>query len=176
MIKLGFDTVSIYPSAGITWENKGNILFEGIANIGNGSYISTGEQAELTIGSNFQATCNLKLVCYNEVKIGDNVLIGWDCILTDTDFHRLCTKRGYSKGFGRISIGSNTWLAMKTTCIKNSIIPEKCVVGANSFVNSDFSNEGNELLLSGSPAKVIRKGVYRVADCDRIHYEKIDNE
>lgn len=89
LIILGRNQVSIYPNNGIVIENAGKIVFKGKCRIGNDSYITIGKHGELTIGVNSSATCALKLVCYHEIIIEDDVLIGWNNLLCDTDFHML---------------------------------------------------------------------------------------
>ncbi len=174
VVKLGFKTVSLYPNNGIMWESEGDVTFNGFVNIGNDSYISTGNNSVLSFGNGFRATCGFKLACYNNIEFGNDVLIGWDCIFTDTDFHSLRTPTGQSKGYGNIKIGSNSWIAMKTICLKNSIISDNCVVAANSLLNHDYSKEGQKLLIMGSPAVVRKHGVYHDRYNDKISY-KSDN-
>lgn len=91
MIKLGGNSVSIYDSKyGIMWENMGgDLTFYGKCNLGNGASVSIGEYGNIEIGENFKATAMCKIVSYNSIKFGTNVLIGWECLFLDTDFHSL---------------------------------------------------------------------------------------
>ena len=90
--------VSIYPDSGISIENRGTIIFNGRLTIGNASAISVGREGTLEFGNSVTVTMCLKLVCYHCVSIQDNVLIGWNCMITDTDFHtRKYIDGGYSK-------------------------------------------------------------------------------
>ncbi len=85
MIKLGKNAVNIYEDSGITMNIYGEIIFGGCATIGNHSFISVSKSGVLEIGEKFRSTADLKLVCYNSIKFHDNVLIGWNCLFTDTD-------------------------------------------------------------------------------------------
>lgn len=139
MIHLGVNLVSIYPDSGIRFENKGTIIFHGSAVIGNDSAISVGKSGVIEIGDNFVATAGLKLVCYKNVRIEHDVLIGWSCMICDTDFHRVTLADGsLSKGYGSINIGHNTWIANGCKVYKNVTIPPECVVGADTILYKNF--------------------------------------
>lgn len=136
MIKLGVNLVSIYPDSGIKFENKGKIIFNGKLTIGNNSAISVGKSGTLTFGDDVLATCSLKLACYNSITFEDNVLIGWDCLFIDTDFHKLTSTRPCpGKAYGPIHVGHNTWIATGCKLYKNATVPPECVVGADTILH-----------------------------------------
>ena len=116
--------MSIYPNNGILIDNRGTVIFNGKLTIGNASAISIGKEGTVEFGNNVVVTTCLKLVCYNNIQIQDDVLVGWNCMITDTDFHKLkYTAGGYSKGYGKITIGNDTWIANGCKIYKNSDIP-----------------------------------------------------
>lgn len=170
MIRLGFDMTSIYPSNGIYWENRGNVVFNGSANIGNDCHISVGETGKLIIGEKFTCTCALRLTCYNNIVFDKNVLIGWECTITDTDFHSIYVDGKKTKGFGQINIGQGTWIAMKTLVLKNTILPPQTVVAARATLNRDYRIHGERILLSGSPAQVLKHNTFRDINNNKIDY------
>lgn len=171
MIQLGFNKVSIYPNTGIKWENRGLVEFNGKIRIGNASAISVGETGRIRMGNNFVATCSLKLVCYNNIKFSDNVLVGWDCLFSDTDFHAIQTPNGLSKGYSPIEIGDNNWFAMQTVCLKGTKTPSYCISAARSLLNKDYSIDEEKIMLSGSPAVVVKRDVYHDWINDKIEYK-----
>lgn len=120
LVKLGRNTVSIYPNSGISLENRGKIIFNGKLTIGNASAISVGRTGILEFGDNVAATTSLKLACYNSIHFHDNVLIGWDCLMTDTDFHKLkyVNRGGIPKGMERLLLATTHGLRMDASCIK----------------------------------------------------------
>lgn len=170
MIRLGFDNVSIYPNSGFTWENHGTVIFKGTANIGNDSFISVGKTGNLILGENFRSTCSLKLACYNKIEFRENVLVGWNCTVTDTDFHSIFIDGNKSKGYGEIHIGKNVWIAMQCLILKNTIIPSDSVVASRTVTNKDFTANGSEIMLSGSPAQVVRHNTFHDSNNDKIDY------
>lgn len=171
MIRLGFNNVSLYPFSGIVWENRGTVVFEGKADIGNYSAISSGNQGHLIFGENFRASCGLKIACYNSISFENDVLIGWDSTITDTDFHALQIDGKASKGYGKVRIGANSWIASQCLILKGTWLPEKTIVAARSVINSDFTEFGTEILIAGNPARFKRNHIYRDVHNDKIEYK-----
>ena len=170
-IILGRNIVSIYPNSGICFENEGTIIFKGTCTIGNNSSLSIGKKGVLEIGDNIVASTTLKLVCYNNILIGNNTRFGWDNLVCDTDFHSVKNINSIkSKGYGPIVIGSNVWIAMKSLILKNTKIPDFCIVGSNSLLNKDYSSIPSRSMIAGSPAKLIKSNVYRDLMDDTIKY------
>lgn len=176
MIILGKNTVSIYSNNGVIWECDGEVVFEGKCYIGNASAISISSTGYVHFGEDFYASTSLKIVSYFEVRFGSNVHIGWDCIVTDTDFHKMVSyKDGKSnKGYGCVEIGRGNWLGMKCIILKNTRTPDFCVVSANSVLNKSYWDLPSHSII-GSDAKIrlIKKeGYYRDFQNDKIEYEK----
>lgn len=161
---------SIYPNNGITWENKGTVIFNGKAIIGNNSAISVGKSGHLIFGDRFRATTTLRCVCYNNVTFDSDVLIGWECTISDTDFHTLQYNGNATKGYGVIHIGRNNWIAMQSLILKGSKTPPYTIIAARTLLNKDFTCEKEKILLSGQPAKVICRNIYHDRNNDTIDY------
>lgn len=170
MIRLGHFSVPLYPNDGIMWENRGKVTFCGNASIGNSSKICVGDRGHLVFGVNFGASAALKCICYNKVSFGTDVLIGWDCLVSDNDFHTIFVDGKRSKGFGEIRIGANNWIAMQSLILKGAAAPAYCVLSSRTLLNKDFTSEGERILLAGQPARVVRRNVYHERHDDKIDY------
>lgn len=176
MITLGFQRIKLYPNSGFTYENFGGaIIFKGRTDIGNCSSLSIGRLGKLEIGTNFRANTSLKLVCYNNVKIGNNVRFGWDCILMDTDLHLLTyvdkchNPISMSKGYGPIIIGDEVWIGSNTSILKNTKVPDRCVVGSKSLVTG-HSQMSSYNLYCGIPIQLSRENVFWDYSNDVVEY------
>lgn len=170
MIQLGRNMVSLYPNNGIRFENYGKIIFKGECHVGNDSAMSVSQTGELIFGVNFIATTSIKIASYCSVSFGNNVLCGWNCTVTDTDFHQLVTLNGGNiKAFGTICIGDDAWLGMNTIILKNTSLPSKCVVASNSLLNKKYDIPEFSLL-AGQPAVLKKNGVYKDVRNDKINY------
>jgi len=154
------------------------ITFRGKCRIGNASALSIGKNGSVEFGNDFSASTSLRLVCYHKITIRDNVLIGWNNLICDTDFHSLTIESNdpnkpairKSRGYDKIEIGRNTWLAMNCTILKGTTLPEYCVVGANSTLNKTTKAEPKSLLANDT-AVIRRTGIYRDLNNDGINYE-----
>lgn len=161
MIQLGNYCVSIYPNNGITLDIRGTIIFKGACVISNDSYLSVGETGTVTIGKRFEANV-LKMCCYQSITFQEDVSFGWECLVMDTDFHRLTNTKGSVEHevSGRILIESGCWIAARCMIMKNTYLPSKCVVAARSFLNKHY-DIAPCTMLAGQPAKVVKEGVFR---------------
>ena len=172
MIHLGAPTVSLYPNDGIMYENHGGtVVFSGHCMLGNHSFLSIGESGEVYFGDTFRATA-VKIACYNRIRIEPNVRIGWECVLTDTDFHALTVENedgtlSRSAGSMPVRIGHDSWIAMRCMIFKGTVLPPRTVVAAGSLLNRAY-DVPEKTLLGGQPARCLRHGVYRNLADDRI--------
>lgn len=177
MIRLGYMEVFLYPSKGFSLENSGIIEFQGPCRIGGNSYVSIGETGHVIFGANFACFTSLKLTSYHLIAFRENVLVGWDCVFLDTDFHRLKSVDGerLSLPYGPIEIGHDTWVGSKVLVTKNTIVPSNCVIASGSLLCKKYDCK-EYTLLGGSPAHVLKTGVYRDKEDDKIDYSvKCDN-
>lgn len=172
MIRLGVSIVTIYRRNGIVIENKGEIIFKGSCLIGADSGLAVGKSGHLIIGDKVSNTYGLKLICYNKVELEDKVRIGWDTFISDTDFHKMKTEDGlnYTKGFGEIKISKEVWISSFCKIYKNSFIPERCTVAANTLINKKIDCQPYSIIYSGGGIKVKHTGYYRDIDDDIIDY------
>jgi acetyltransferase-like isoleucine patch superfamily enzyme len=137
--------------------------------IRSGAKISVGEKGTLTIGNNFKASAENKFICYKAVTLGDNVSMGWESMLMDTNFHQTLDSNGNPHGrpYAPISIGDYCWLGFRTVCMPNTRIPNKCILASNSLANKNYDIEEYSLL-AGSPAKVKATGIWRDPANDKV--------
>ena len=142
MLTIGFGQVGIIDKK---YERSivqigGTLILNGKVYFGTGSKLCVTRNGILTIGDNFVNTAKTTLICDNKTTIGDNVLVSWDTLIMDTDFHSVMntiTDETYPC-VGEITIGNNVWLGCRAVVLKNSVIPDGCIVAANSLVNKAF--------------------------------------
>ncbi|HJE97830.1 MAG TPA: sugar O-acetyltransferase [Ligilactobacillus acidipiscis] len=118
---------------------------------------------------------------YN-IHVGDNFLCNYDCVILDiasvtignhcfmgpkaqiyaADHPVDPVLRGKFIGTGKpVTIGDNVWLGASSVILPGVTLGNNVVVGANSTVTKSF---GNDVILAGSPARVI--GNRPVAGCE----------
>lgn len=178
MVILGKNTVSIYPNTGVTWECDGEVVFEGSGYMGNASSVSVSATGHVRFGSGFYASTSLKLVSYCGVRFGQDVHVGWDCMVMDTDFHKMvsCKDGKPGKGYGKVEIGRQNWLGMKCCVLKNTRTPDYCTVSASSLLNRSYLDIPPYSVIGHDVKVVLKKeGYYRDFQHDEINYEQADD-
>ncbi len=86
------------------------------------------------------------------IVIGEHTLIGWGCMVLDSDMHRLDNDAPAPEA-EPVIIGSHVWMPSNITVLKGVTIGDHCVIGTGSLVASDVPAHS---LAAGRPARVIR--------------------
>jgi acetyltransferase-like isoleucine patch superfamily enzyme len=160
MIQLGFPRAATYPNTGITWRNKGKVIFKGKCKIGNDCYLIVGKQGVLTIGDDFKANAGIKIVSECRITFGKSARVGWSVTIMDTNFHPLydMEKKQFKKAFGPIVIGDYNWFATQCYIMHGVQTPERCIFGARSMITRGGKYE-SYCVHGGSPIHVISRNV-----------------
>jgi acetyltransferase-like isoleucine patch superfamily enzyme len=121
---------------------------------------AVGKNGTLTIGNNVGMSAS-SIVCQERVKIGNDVKIGGNVVIYDTDFHSLtAADRGERTADlantqnSPVSIGNGVFIGAHSTILKGVSIGDNAIIGACSVVTKNIPE--NEIW-GGNPAKFIRK-------------------
>lgn len=90
------------------------------------------------------------------ITIGDNVLIGSGCLITDSDSHPIdyTIRRQSDKAISSpIRIEENVFIGARTIILKGVTIGRGSVIGAGSVVTKDIPPS---VIAAGNPARVIK--------------------
>jgi acetyltransferase-like isoleucine patch superfamily enzyme len=95
----------------------------------------------------------------DQITIGNNVIIGCNCKITDNDFHPLnVDKRNpqYIKDIQKkgVIIGDGCFIGMNAIILKGTELGNNCVIGAGSVVCGKFPDN---VIIAGNPARVIKQ-------------------
>jgi acetyltransferase-like isoleucine patch superfamily enzyme len=122
--------------------------------------IVVGKKGILSIGNN-TGISSTAIVCHNKITIGNNVKIGGNVVIYDTDFHSLNAEHrlkseldNLNTNTAEVSIGDNVFIGAHTTILKGITIGNNAIIGACSVVTKNAP--ANEIW-AGNPAKFIRK-------------------
>lgn len=103
---------------------------------------------------------------YTNVSVGSNCMFSFDITLYQTDMHPI-----YEFGTDKIVnisrsmiIGDRTWLGKGVSVLKNSIIPNGCIVGWGSVVSGKFTVPNS--IICGNPARQI--------ECRKVEWQQSD--
>jgi len=139
-------------------ETRRALLGRLIRDAGEGCYIKSPFLCEygdyISLGKNFFANYNCKLMDGGQITFGDDVLVGPDCTFV-TAVHPvdpLRRKAGYQI-FKPITVGSNVWFGAGVLVCPGVSIGDNCVIGAGSVVVRDIPAN---CVAVGNPCRVIR--------------------
>lgn len=116
-----------------------------------GARISIGQSSGISGGN---------IIAAQSVSIGEEVLMGANVTIFDTDFHPIAaTNRRHSDdqekiGVAPVVIGNNVFIGTGSIILKGSQIGDDSVVGAGSVVHGTFPPG---VIIAGNPAKIIGK-------------------
>lgn len=103
-----------------------------------------------------------KVLCNNDIAIGNDCMFAFGCVVCDTDFHYMIHDGVIRDCNGRIKVGDGCWVGNNTTIMRGCVLPSGTVVGSKSYANKDFSDIPPCSILVGTPAKLIKSDFKRV--------------
>lgn len=89
------------------------------------------------------------------IEIGENVKITYDVIILTHGFEWSVIKTKYNDvlgSAGKVKIGNNVFVGMRTTILKGVTIGDNVIIGANSLINKDIPSN---VVVAGNPAKIV---------------------
>lgn len=95
----------------------------------------------------------------HSVTIGNNVLIGSGCLITDTDAHPLDWRdrrdgHDEKKRSTPVIIGNDVFIGARCIILKGVTIGDRAIIGAGSVVSKDVPAD---CVVAGNPAVVVRQ-------------------
>jgi len=112
--------------------------------------------ALLEAGRNLRAT-GATLCAADRISIGDNVVIGANSVVADTDFHPLDPQarkdRPQEAGISPIVIEDDVFIGMSCLILKGVTLGKGCVIGAGSVVTRNVLPMS---VAAGNPARALK--------------------
>lgn len=117
--------------------------------------LAMGKDSEITFGDNVVMANGATIQAVSKITIEDDVMIGINCMLVDTDGHDLDPEKRMTGDIksAPITIKKNVIIYYNSVVFKGVTIGENSVIGACSVVTKDIPPN---VFAAGSPAKVIR--------------------
>ena len=125
--------------------------------IARGCRIDVGNKGKVIFGKGGYLNANSLIVITDELTVGDNSVISWNCQILDNDFHNIVYENRRETDHRGIKIGNNVWIGCGVRIYKGTVVPNGCVIAADSVVRGRFFEEN--VLIAGNPAKVVKQNV-----------------
>lgn len=115
------------------------------------------KEGVIQIGHNIYCNKNIMISCDKCIQIGNDVLMGWNVAIRDSDGHQIFVDNSPKQNEKSVVIGNHVWICTEAHILKGSAIPNDCVVGYHSIVCTSFQQPNS--LITGSPAKIIQNNI-----------------
>ncbi len=90
----------------------------------------------------FTANSGSTIICTTKITIGDNVMMGRNNLIYDSDFHSILSRTGKVTNYNReVNIEDNVWITTNVTVLKGVTIGSGSVISSNSTVTTAIPNE-----------------------------------
>lgn len=97
------------------------------------------------------------------INIGDDCMFSYDIEITCTDHHSIFNENNEIINIGKsIEIGSHVWAGKEVRIMKNTKIPDGCIIAQRSIVTRKFDKEN--CILAGNPAKIVKENIHWTKD------------
>ena len=134
-----------------------------------GTMFDVGKQGQVSLG-NYGLMNGVRVICDNEIKIGDYALISWNVVLMDTyrvsidpierrkELEQIPKRKPRSIDAKQpahpINIGANVWIGFDACVLPGVNVGEGSIIGARSVVSADVEPY---TIVAGNPARVVRR-------------------
>ncbi len=135
-------------------EEGATFEIDGTLNVVSGADIQIFKNAHLKIGSG-SCNQNLQIVCGDSITIGNDIHIGRDVFIRDTNGTHFIIQPGYSY-HNPVVIGDHVWLCSGVKVMKGVTIGEGTVVSAYSVVTHSLPAH---CIAAGNPAEVVAENI-----------------
>lgn len=115
------------------------------------------DRGKMNVGKNFFCNRNCAISCNDTLLIGDNVMLGWNIEILDSDNHQISYGGVEKESTGPIIIADHVWIAAYVHILKNSTVPKGSIVAYKSVLRKQYTEEN--ALYGGNPAKLIHREV-----------------
>lgn len=142
---------------------QGTMVCKGNVQIGKDVCIKVKKNAYLEMDYMACLGSDCRVLCTNKVVLGSNARVGYQTQFIDTTIHQLIDLKTSEKlpMTAPIFINKNNWIGNRTTVMKGTKTPENCITASNSLLNKDYTSFGQDVIIGGIPAKLLKENIRR---------------
>ena len=141
----------------------GTLVFKGHVQFGKDYFMYIGANGYCEFGHMAALASNAKLICIEQIVLGNYARFGSESQVMDTNFHQMVdTQTGEKfRMTAPILIGNYNYASSRVTILQGTKTPDFCTIASNSLCNSDCTSFGSNILVGGIPAKFIKNSISR---------------
>jgi len=99
------------------------------------------------------------IVTDKHITLGEDVMLGRNVIIYDSDFHQLIGKDGKAHNIPKpITIGNHVWITTNVLVLKGTTIGDGCLVAGDTVLSKSI-NEENSIIAANAVGKVVKDDV-----------------
>lgn len=153
---------------------EGTIACQGRAQFGKDYFIHVSKGAILELGNMAGMASLGKIICTNKITFNTYARVGSECQIIDTDFHQMIDTRTQEKLpiSQPIVLGEYNYVGRWSSIMKGTKTPNYCTVASNTLCNNDYTSYGNNILIGGMPAKLLKEHISRDWEGEREMMER----
>lgn len=147
----------------------GKVTFKDYCQFGLDYFLYVANDASLKMGTMSSIGTKGKIICTNEIVFGDFCRIGFDSQIIDTNAHQMIDTKTNEKFpmTSPILLGKYNYFSSRVSIMQNTITPDYCTTASNSLCNKDYTNLGENILIGGIPAKLLKNNISRDWDGEK---------
>ena len=141
----------------------GTLVFKGHVQLGKDYFMYIGANGYCEFGHMASLASNAKLICIEQIVLGNYARFGSEAQIMDTNFHQMMnTQTGEKfKMTAPILIGNYNYASSRVTVLQGTKTPDFCTIASNSLCNSDYTSFGSNILIGGIPVKFLKSAISR---------------
>jgi hypothetical protein len=153
---------------------KGTLVLKGKVQFGKDCIIYLAKDAYVEFGHMASLGTLGKIICSKKIVFGDYARVGSESQLIDTNFHKMInTSTGEAYDMvGEIFLGNYNYIGNRVSIMLGTNTPDYCTVASNSLCNKDYTALGNNILIGGYPAKLLKENITRDWETEIPLFEK----
>jgi acetyltransferase-like isoleucine patch superfamily enzyme len=142
---------------------SGTLIFKGYTQFGKDYFIFIKKEATCSFGNMSSLGSRGKVICTNSIALGDYARLGSECQIIDTNFHKMINTvslEEYDMSHP-IVIGNYNFISNRVTLLSKTKTPDYCTIASNTLCNKDYQSLGNNILVGGVPASLLKENISR---------------
>jgi acetyltransferase-like isoleucine patch superfamily enzyme len=142
---------------------QGKMVFKGHVQFGKDYFIYVAKEAYAEFGHMSSLASSGKIICTDRIILGDYARIGSESQIIDTNFHQM-TDTVTGEKFpisASVVVGNYNYISNRVSLMQNTCTPDYCTIASNTLCNKDYTSLGENILIGGIPAKLLKTNITR---------------